>query len=154
MISSIGPTLDPTLFIADLGTRKRDSALLEMARRACAQGAVCEIEVVHHALLMRERLGTTAVGRGIAIPNVRSIAVTEPCLVVARSRRGVEWAAADSDPVHVMLMLLSPAEFPVAHHLDLLARVVTAARASRARQKLLDAESAADAAAVLREVLG
>jgi len=154
MISSIGPTLDPTLFIADLGVRKRDSALLEMTRRACAQGAVCEVDVVHHALLLRERLGTTALGRGLAVPNVRSIAVTDPCLVVARSRRGVDWAAADSDPVHVVLLLLSPAEFSLAHHVDLLARVITAARAPRARVKLLDAESAVDAATVLREVLG
>ena len=153
MISSIGPALRSSLFISDLGLRKRDAALLEMARRTMASGIARDAGVVHRALLHRERFGTTAIGRGVALPNARSIAVTEPALVVARSRRGIDWGAPDDAAVHLILLLVSPAETSLSQHHDLLARLVAAIRPSRARQRLLEAVDCVAVANVLREAL-
>jgi mannitol/fructose-specific phosphotransferase system IIA component (Ntr-type) len=153
MISSIGPELRSSLFVSDLGPRKRDAALLEMARRAMAVGIARDAGVVHRALLQRERFGTTAIGRGVALPNARSIAVTEPGLAVARSRRGIDWGAPDDEAVHLILLLLSPAETALGQHHDLLARLVAAVRSARARQRLLEAVDSAAVVNVLREAL-
>lgn len=152
MISSIGPMLRTSLFVADLGPRKRDAALLEMARRAGAHGAVRDPDVVLRALLLRERLGPTALGRGLAVPNARSIASIEPALIAARSRRGIEWGAPDGEPVHLVLALLVPPEVPAAQFLEWLGQIAGAARPARARAKLMEAPAAA-AAALLRELI-
>jgi mannitol/fructose-specific phosphotransferase system IIA component (Ntr-type) len=153
MITSFGPTLRSSLFIADLGVRKRDAALHELTRRAAAHGPVRDSDIAHRALLQRERLGSTAVGRGIAFPNARSITVAEPCLAFARSRRGIDWGAPDGEPVHLVFLLLMPPETAVTHHHEALARVAAAVRSTRARQKLLEASGADEVASLLREAM-
>ena len=92
---TLGPELHLSLVIPDLAHRRRDSALLEMIRRAHEAGAVRDPDMLRATLLLRERLGSTAVGRGVALPNARSLLVHEARLVVGRSRRGIDWGAVD-----------------------------------------------------------
>jgi mannitol/fructose-specific phosphotransferase system IIA component (Ntr-type) len=72
--------------------------------------------------------------------------------VVARSRRGIDWGAADEIPVQIALLVLSPAELSDETHHDFIARAVSAVRLQRNRQKLLAAEDFESVAALLREV--
>ena len=153
MATAIGSSiLDSSLYIPELKLKRRDSVLHEMVARAQQAGVVRNPELLCETLLLRERAGTTAVGKGVAVPYARSLAVIEPRLVVARSRRGVPWDAADQLAVHIVLLLLSPAEHSDEAHLDLLSRAVAAARLQRNRQKLIEAESFEAVAAALREV--
>ncbi len=153
MSISIGPALHPALYISELKTRKRDSALHEMARRAQAQGVACDPELLHALLALRERLGGTAMGHSIAVTDARSLTVIESRLLVGRSRRGVDWGAADGEPVRLVLLALSTAETPAASHLERVARAVAAVRPARARQRLLETESLEELGGLLREVL-
>jgi len=151
--SLLASVLDPSLFVPDLRTRRKESVLGEMIARAHLAGAVRLPELLRETLVLRERAGSTGVGKGVAVPHARSLSVSEPHLVVARSRRGLAWTPGDPQPVTLVLLALSPAEVPAEGHLDFVARVVGATRLQRNRQKLLEAESFDAVAAVLREVV-
>jgi len=149
-ISIVPSVLHPAQFILDLGPRKKEAALQFMLTRAHASGGVRQIDPVHDALLMRERLGSTAIGKGVAVPHGRALAVVEPRLIVARSTRGIEWGAADALPVQLVLLALSPAETSLAAHMDWLARVIAAVRPARTRTRLIEAEGVEEMAAAIR----
>src|SRR5438874_3999766 len=121
--SIVAPVLDSSLFVSDVGPRKKESTLHLMAARAHASGAVREAALLHEALLARERLGASAIGKGLAVPHLRSITVIEPRLVVARSTRGLDWGDG-GEPVHAVLMAFSPAELTVAAHQDAVERLL------------------------------
>ena len=75
----------------------------------------------HHAraVLVREELGTTGIGQGVAVLDTRPLAVNRVIGTVARSRRGVEWDALDGEPVDVLFLLISPSSQPGNHLLCL-----------------------------------
>jgi mannitol/fructose-specific phosphotransferase system IIA component (Ntr-type) len=145
----VGPALHPAHLIPDLKSRSRDSALGELARQAQGIGATQEPATLRAALLMRERLGSTAVGHGVAVPNARSLLVTRPVLLLGRSRSGVEWGAEDGVPVRLFLVVISPAETTAPCHVAAVARAVAAARHARARQRLLESDDPGEIAELL-----
>jgi mannitol/fructose-specific phosphotransferase system IIA component (Ntr-type) len=150
---SIGPSvLDIALCIPDLRPRRKDAVLQELALGAERAGGVRDPALLHETLCLRERLGSTAIGKGVAVPNARSIAVLDPRLVVARSRRGIDWKAADALPVRLVFLVLMPADAPLDAHHDWLARVVAFARLQRHRQRLIEAPSLESMSAVLRDL--
>lgn len=144
------PALDTPLCIPELGPRRRDAALLELARCALGASRAHDAALLHGTLVTRERFGSTSPGRGLALPNARSLHVSEPRMIVARSRRGIDWSAPDEQPVHLVVLVASPAETSVEAHHALLGRAYAAVRLARQRQRLLEAE---DAAAMLRRLM-
>jgi PTS system nitrogen regulatory IIA component len=74
------------------------------------------------ALATRERLGSTGLGHGVAIPHGRSDAAGEPRAAFVRLARPLDWGAADSQPVDLVIALVVPTHFTEGH-LDLLAEV-------------------------------
>jgi mannitol/fructose-specific phosphotransferase system IIA component (Ntr-type) len=145
--------LDSSLFIPDLKVKRKESVLHELVDCAHRVGALRQPEVVRGLLAVRESLGSTSPGRGFAIPSAHSLAVAASRLVVARSRRGIDWGAPDGQPVHLVFLLLSPAEFPDSAHFEWIGRLAAVARLQRHRQKMLDAAGFEPIAAVLRETL-
>jgi mannitol/fructose-specific phosphotransferase system IIA component (Ntr-type) len=150
----VGPAPHPAHLIPDLKSRSRDAVLGELARHARGLGVAQEPESLRATLLMRERLGSTAVRRGLAIPNARSLLVSRPAVLVGRSRQGVDWGAPDGEPVQLVLLLLSPAEMRALDHVAAVARAVAAARPARARQRLLECVSPGEVADLLDEAPG
>jgi mannitol/fructose-specific phosphotransferase system IIA component (Ntr-type) len=153
MSTSIGlSVLDSSLYISELRPKRKETALHEMVARAHLSGAVRDPELLLETLLLRERLGTTAAGKGVAVPNARSLSVVDPRLVVARSHRGIEWGAADEQPAQIVLLVLSPVELSDESHHEFIARAVGVMRLQRNRQRVLAAEGFESIATVLREV--
>jgi mannitol/fructose-specific phosphotransferase system IIA component (Ntr-type) len=144
--------LEASLYIPDIKTRRKLSALQELVSRASLAGVVREPSLLRETLLLRERLGSSAVGKGVAVPHARSIAVVEPRVVVARSKRGVDWGAVDGQDVQIVLLVLSPAESPVEAHIEAVARAASAVRLQRSRQRVLDAEGFDEVCAALGEL--
>ena len=121
----------------------------ELARQAQGIGLTREPGSLRATLRMRERLGSTAVGRGLAVPNARSLLVTRPAVLVGRSRRGVDWGAEDGAAVQLVLLVISPAQTSAPCHVAAVARVVAAARPARARQRLFESDSPGEIAELL-----
>lgn len=146
---TIPSALDTSLDLVDLRHRRKEGVLEELARAAREAGVARDEDVLREALVRRERAYSSAVGKGVALPHARSIAVSRSRTFVARAPRGVEWGAADGQPVHIVILTLAPAETGDETWHGMLARAAGAVRLSRQRQRLLAAADACDAAAVL-----
>ena len=144
--------LDASLYTPELKSRSKESALSHLVSLAHRSGAVRMPATLLDLLVLRERLGSTGLGKGVALPHARSLTVHRPLLVVARSRRGIEWDAPDGLPVTLLLLTLTPGEWGEEAHQAFLGRAAAVARLQRNRQKLLDAASFSEVANVLREV--
>jgi mannitol/fructose-specific phosphotransferase system IIA component (Ntr-type) len=100
--------------ITDLEATSKDDAIAELVRslhRAGCLGAAGP-EGIARAVLDREALGTTGVGRGVACPEARHHAVERVIGTLALSRSGVDFDAIDSEPVDILTLLLGPPHKP------------------------------------------
>jgi mannitol/fructose-specific phosphotransferase system IIA component (Ntr-type) len=149
LITSSAPAR--TLCLPDLKPRRRDAVLDALIRCAAASGMVRNPELLLGTLLRRERLYPSAIGKGIAVPHARSIAVCAAQLVVGRSVRGVEWGAPDALPVQLVWLVLAPSEMSAEFFHGLVARAVRAMRLQRQRQRVLESCTSDAVALALRE---
>ena len=74
-----------------------------------------ELEDIIRAVLKRELLGSTGIGRGVAIPHTKHSSVERLIGTVALSRPGVSFESLDGEPVHVFVLLISPQDRPGDH---------------------------------------
>lgn len=146
------PVFDISLYIPDLRHKRRDAALREMAECARRCGVVRDVTLLDEILTLRERLGGTAVGKGVAIPHARSITVLESRVVIGRSARGIDWPAPDGEPVGIVALVLSTPETSEGSHHAFLSRIAAALRLQRQRQKVTEAADFEAVAAVLKDV--
>jgi len=135
------------LDILEIRHRRRESALTQLVAVAARSGVVRDPEVLLETLQSRERMGTTALGKGVAVPHAHSIAVSRTHVVIGRSAQGLDWRSADSESVRLVWLVLTPSEVSDEQHHARVARAVSALRLQRQRQRLLEA---ADADSVLR----
>ena len=137
------------LDLVELRHKRRESALTQLVAAAEAAGIVRDADILLASLLRAQRVGSTAVGKGLAVPHARSFAVKRPVMLLGRSPRGVDWGAQDDVPVQIVALVLSPAATPVAMHVERVAGALHTRRLQRTRQRLLDVD-AAGAVALLR----
>lgn len=126
-----------------LAADNREAAVREMvaALRAAGQFPGADAEDVVRAVLRREQLGSTGIGRNIAIPHSRHASVGQLVGTVALSKNGVPFDSIDGEPVHVFVMLISPQDRP-GDHLRALENVVQALRDDAFVQALRACETA------------
>ena len=131
--------LRDTLFISDLRSRKKSSVLDELAAALATAGITRHPDSVVEALRRREALGSTGIGKGIAVPHGRSTLVSERALLVARSRKGIEFDASDGQLVHLCFLIVAPPLERDPIYLKLVAEIVRGVRLAKTRQRLLEA---------------
>lgn len=117
----LGTILPPGMIAAGLKANSKKQLLQELAALAARGSDVNEREVFD-ALLQRERLGSTGIGNGLAIPHGRFANVQRLMGVFARLDKPVDFEAVDGIPVDLVFVLLAP-EGAGADHLQGLARV-------------------------------
>jgi PTS system fructose-specific IIA component/PTS system nitrogen regulatory IIA component len=99
------------------------------------------MEDVCATVLEREHLGSTGIGRGVAVPHAKHQGVDRPVGTVGISRDGVDFQSLDGDPVHIFFSLVSPPE-RAADHLAVLEYVSRQLRKGLFCKVLREAESA------------
>ena len=87
-------------------------------------------------LEVREKLSTTGIGFGIAIPHCKSSEVSDLQVVVGRFEQGVDFDALDGKPVKLLFLLIAP-EQSSSEHLKVLAKIARIAKDEEIRQKIL-----------------
>jgi len=117
----ISDLLTPAAVIAQLRAGNKRQALQELARRAASLTGRPE-RAIFEVLLERERLGTTGIGGGTALPHGRLADLPRICGLFARLEKPVDFEAIDNQPVDLIFLLLTPAGAG-ADHLKALARV-------------------------------
>ncbi len=114
-----GLALDAAMPQLRAGNKKQ--VLQELARRAAEVTGHSQDEILH-TLIERERLGSTGIGQGIAIPHGKLPGLTRVYTIFARLERPVDFEAIDDQPVDLLVLLLAPSDAG-ADHLKALARV-------------------------------
>lgn len=107
--------------IPDLRATSKKQVLQELATKAAALTGEDESHILN-TLLERERLGTTGIGRGIAIPHAKLETLDDIVGVFARLEEPVDFDSIDDEPVDLIFLLLAPEE-SAGEHLKILARV-------------------------------
>ena len=125
--------------IPHLKASSKKQALQELARKA-AEVSGLEQREVFDVLLERERLGTTGVGGGIAIPHGKLASLDQLRGIFARADRAIDFDSIDDRPVDLIFLLLAP-ETAGADHLKALAKVSRLLRDSQMCDKLRGCET-------------
>lgn len=135
--------------IANLRASSKKQALQELARRAAELSGERE-RAVFDVLMERERLGTTGVGNGIAIPHGKLASLGQLYGLFARLEQPVDFQAIDEQPVDLIFLLLAP-ESAGADHLKALARVSRLLRDKAVCKKLRGTDTVDGLFAILTE---
>jgi mannitol/fructose-specific phosphotransferase system IIA component (Ntr-type) len=145
--------LHPSQFIPELRSRKKAAALEEMVQALALTGATRHPEAVLDVVRRREALGSTGLGKGVAIPHARCTLVTERSLLVARSSKGIEYDSPDGAPVQLLFLIVAPPAEKDPVYLRLIADLVRGVRLAKVRQRLLEAQDFSALRNVFRQAL-
>jgi nitrogen PTS system EIIA component len=137
----------PNAIIPALKVNGKKQALQEIAAKAAALTGQSERTILE-ILLQRERLGSTGVGNGVAIPHGKLAKLASVFGLFARLERAVDFEALDGQPVDLIFLLLAP-EGAGADHLKALARVARLLRDPEVARKLRNSQDADALYAVL-----
>jgi PTS system nitrogen regulatory IIA component len=132
--------LTPRGVLAQLRVGNKKALLQEIARRAASMTGIAERQI-YEVLAERERLGTTGIGRGVAVPHGKLAGLRNLYGLFARLDRPIPFEAIDDQPVDLVFALLAPAEAG-AEHLRALARVSRLLRDAAICQKLRGTDNA------------
>ena len=141
--------LAPDAVLPTLKVNSKKQAIQELAEKAAQLAGLPEREIFE-TLLQRERLGSTGVGNGIAIPHGKLPKIGRLFGLFARLERPIDFDALDSEPVDLVFLLLAP-EAAGADHLKALARVARVLRDPQTAQKLRATRDAAALHALLTQ---
>ena len=145
----INDLLVPEGVVADLKATSKKQALHDLAKRAAEVSGLHE-RAIFDVLVERERLGTTGVGNGIAIPHGKLASLDRLHGLFARLEQPNDFHAIDERPVDLIFVLLAP-ENAGADHLKALARISRLLRNNGICDKLRGTDSAEALFAILTE---
>ena len=141
--------ISPEAVIPSPKARTKKQLLQELSARAARLTGLQERDIFD-TLLQRERLGSTGLGQGIAIPHGKFAGLKRIVGIFARLAEPIDFDAVDGDPVDIVFLLLAP-EGAGADHLKALARISRLLREGHAVDKLRASKDASALYAVLTE---
>jgi PTS system nitrogen regulatory IIA component len=133
--------LSPDLIVPELVGNTKSEVLRELAQPLATKYHEFDVAALTAVLAERERLGSTAIGDGIAIPHGKVRGVKQILGTFGRHRRGVDFESLDGRPTHLFFVLVAP-EDSTSLHLKALARVSRLFKDNSFREHLMEANEA------------
>ena len=132
--------LNEAWVIPDLQGTDKSSILRELSGVLVKPCQVASVEELLQVLLEREKLGSTGIGEGIAIPHGRLKKLKNFFICFGRSLKGVDFDSIDGKPSQLFFLVMAP-ENSAVENLKLLSRIVTLLKESSFKKRLIDAPS-------------
>lgn len=142
--------LKEDFILTDLKSRKKTELLEEMISSISEKVGGLDGKKVLETVIERERLGTTGIGNGIAIPHGKVKGVNEIRVFFGRSKKGIDFDSMDKMPVYLFFMILAP-ENSAAAHLKILASISHLFRNQDLMANLMKAESRSEIYEIIAE---
>jgi len=142
---------DPSHFSPNLTAKTKDGILQELVEIVARARGVRDTALLLEMLRNRESLGSTGIGKGVAIPHGRSLAMVDLKVVFARSVKGVDFDAIDGKPVKLFFLIVAPPQDKKNEYLPLLGKIAALVQVKKIRDRLLKVESFEQLKAVLEE---
>jgi fructose-specific phosphotransferase system IIA component len=136
--------------IVGLQGETKDEIIEELVSSLEVGAAITDRDKVLEAVLEREKIMSTGIGDGIAIPHGKSDAVVELAAALGIHKRGVDFEALDGEPAFVFFLLVSPANVS-GPHIKALARISRMLKNDSFKKKLIEAEAAEQILGVIEE---
>lgn len=140
---TIEEVLQESCVVADLQARNKDEVLSELVGVLKTAGLIKNEQTVLNVILDREKLGSTGIGEGVAIPHGKMKGIENIICVFGRSAQGVDFDSVDRKPVHIFFLLLAP-EGSASLHLKMLSRISKLLRDPSFRKRLMDIDNSHD----------
>lgn len=134
----------------ELDGESKGDVIKELIELIDKSGNLTSVEEFHKDILAREKKGSTGMGKGVAIPHVRSHAVRETTLAFARAKEGVEFNSLDGDLAKLFFMIAVPKQGSQ-EYLNTLAHLSQQLRHDEFRKKLLTAETKEEVRTILKK---
>ena len=134
----ISELLDMSAIVADLGGTGKKEILTELTDALLQSGTSLSRDDILKVLMERERLGSTGIGDGVAIPHGKLKDLDRLLISFGLSRQGVDFDSMDGKPAHLFFLLIAPEE-SVGVHLKTLARISKLLKSSTVRERLQSA---------------
>jgi fructose-specific phosphotransferase system IIA component len=132
--------LKDEFIISDLKGQNKEEVINELIDLFKDDERINDIEKVRSAVLEREKIMSTGVGKGFAIPHGKTNAVNEIIAAFGKTKRDVNYDALDGQSVHLVFLLVGKDNL-VSTHIKLLSRISRMMNKDEFRQKLIDANS-------------
>lgn len=96
--------------VEEMASKEKEPAIRELVVSLNRAGEIKpkDLESVVEALMKREELGSTGIGKGVAVPHARHPAIKKLVGAFGHSTKGIEFVALDGEPVHAIFLLISP----------------------------------------------
>ena len=139
------------MIIEELDSQDREGALKEMVNFLKKKKKVNKEKELYEKLLQREELGSTAIGEGVAIPHCKMKGVKNPIILLAISKRSVDFQSLDGKPSNIFFLVVSSPENP-SLNLQILAAIASLVRKSGSLlKKILNAANISAILEIIRE---
>ena len=135
--------LEENNVIPELKAKEKKGVLEELAEVIYNSEPSIDKGALVKVLVERERLGSTGIGDGVAIPHGKLNSVTHPIISFGRSKEGLGFDAMDGQPTYLFFLLVAP-EISSGVHLQVLARIAKMLKSSAFRKKLMEANTKED----------
>jgi nitrogen PTS system EIIA component len=142
--------LSPAAVAGDLKASAKNDVLVELTDALRRVEGGLDREEIIRVLQERERLGSTGIGDGVAIPHGKLRTLDKLVISFGRSRLGVDFDSMDGKPAHLFFLLIAPEE-SVGVHLKTLARISKLLKNSAVRQRLLAADGNGEIYSIIAE---
>ena len=139
------------LYLPEIQASDRDGVLREMVDALVAAGRIQDGGILLEMLRQRESLGSTGIGRGVAVPHGRTLAITRLTVVFGRVPAGVDFDAMDGKPVELVFLTVAPPQERNNLYLPVLGKIVETVKSAKTRRRLLAAGSFDEVAEILEE---
>jgi PTS system nitrogen regulatory IIA component len=151
LITKLHDLLSADMIVPDILARDKDAAVKEMARLLKEKGKVRKEQELFENLMQREKLGSTAIGDGIAIPHCKLKEVEIPVLLLAISRKGIPFGASDARLTHIFFLVVSSPDDP-RQNLEILAAIAHLVRqAGSLPRRIMAAKNPSKILEIIRE---
>ena len=139
------------MIIEELVSQDREGALREMVNFLKKKKIVSKEKELYEKLLQREELGSTAIGEGVAIPHCKIKGVKSPIILLAVSKKSVDFQSLDGKPSNIFFLVVSSPENP-SLNLQILAAIASLVRKSGSLlKKILNAANISAILEIIRE---
>jgi len=130
--------IDEATILPELKAKDKKQVLEELVDALVRREPEIDKEALVKVLLERERLGSTGIGDGVAIPHGKFPGIHHPIITLGRSRQGLDFESMDGEPAYLFFLLVAP-ENSASIHLKALAKIAKILKNSSFRKVLMEA---------------
>lgn len=134
----------------DLMAEDKNDLIESMIRLLASHGDVTDLDEVRRAVIERENMMSTGVGKGLALPHAKCEAVTDTVAALATLKNPVEYGSIDDEPVRIAFLLVGTPDAK-SQHVKVLSRVSRLMNRKSIRSELLSSTSPSELLDIFRE---